>query len=79
MQQTLKAKVTNLLQKKFEVQDASDESSDINESERADKLFDFLHKTSNNACRDNATKIFKGFVVQKPQIQISLSIVKLSE
>ena len=50
MQQTFKAKVTNLLQEILEAQDASDESSDLNESEHSDQLFDFLHKTSNNTC-----------------------------
>ena len=79
MQQTLKAKVTNLLQQKLEAQDASDESSDMSESEHSDKHFNFLHKTSNNTCRDNATKIFKSSVDQKPQIHINLSVVKLSE
>ena len=49
----------------------------MNESEHSDELFDFLHKISNNTCRDSATKIFKSFVDQKPQI--SLSFVKLSE
>ena len=48
MQQTFKAKVTNLLQEKLEAQYASDESSDMNKSEQSDKRFDFLHKTSNN-------------------------------
>ena len=66
MQQTFKAKVTNLLQEKLEAQGASDESSDTNESESSDKLFDFLHKTSNNTCLDIATKFFKSFVDQKP-------------
>ena len=79
MQQTFKAKVTDLLQEILEAQDASDESSDLNESEHSDQLFDFLHKTSNNTCRDSATKFLKSFSNQKPQIQISLSIAKLSE
>ena len=79
MQQTFKAKVTNLLQEKLEAQDASDEISNISKSEHSDKRFDFLHKTSNNTFRDSATKISKTFIDQKPQIQISLSIVKLLE
>ena len=58
MQQTLNAKVSNLLQEKLEAQDASDESSDMNERKPSDELFDFLHKTSINTCRDRATKIF---------------------
>ena len=33
MQQTVKAKVVNLLQEELETQDAFDESSDMNESE----------------------------------------------
>ena len=41
MQQTVQAKVTNLLQTKLEAQDASDERGDVNESEHSDKLFDF--------------------------------------
>ena len=48
MQQTLKAKVTNLLEEKLEAQDASDESNDMNESEHSEELFDFLLKTSIN-------------------------------
>ena len=48
MQQTLKAKVTNLLEEKLEAQDASDESNDMNESEHSDELFDFLLKTRIN-------------------------------
>ena len=79
MLQTVEAKVVNLLQEKLEAQDASDESSDMSESEHSDELFDFLRKTSNNTCRDSATKIFKSFFDQKPQKQISLSFVKLSE
>ena len=39
MQQTFKAKVTNLLQVKLEARDAFDESSDMNESEHSHKLF----------------------------------------
>ena len=62
MQQTFKARVTNLLQEKLEAQDASDESNDMHESEHSDKVFDFLRKTSNNTCRNSATKIFKSFV-----------------
>ena len=65
-----------MLQEKLEAQDASDESSDISKSGHSDERFDFLLKTSNNTCRDSATKISKTFVDQKPQIQISLSIVK---
>ena len=42
MQQTFKAKVTNLLQEKLEAQGASDEWSDMNESEHSDKRFDFF-------------------------------------
>ena len=58
------------------MQDASDESSNMNESEHSDKLFDFfLYKTSNNTCRDLTTKIFESFVDQKPQRQISSSCV----
>ena len=52
MQQTVKAKVVNLLQEKLEANGASDESSDINKGEHLDKLF--FHKTSSNACRDSA-------------------------
>ena len=44
MQQTFKAKVTNLLQEKSEAQDTSDEMSDMNESEHSNKLFDFYTK-----------------------------------
>ena len=47
MQQTFKAKVTDLLQEKLEGQDAFDESSKMNEREHSDELFDFLHKISN--------------------------------
>ena len=79
MQQTFKDKVLNLLQEKLEAQDGSDESSDMNESEHSGELFDFLNKANNNTCRDRATKIFRSFVDQKPQMQISLSTVKLSE
>ena len=35
-------------------------------------FFNFLLQTSNNTCRDRATKIFKLFVNQKLRIQISL-------
>ena len=79
MQQTFKAKVTNLLQEKLEGQDASDESSDMNESEHLDELFDFSPKRSNSTCRDSAIKFFLSFVDQQPQFQITLSIAKLSE
>ena len=79
MQQTFKAKVTNLFQEKLEVQDASDESSDMTAKEHSEELFVFLLKTSINTCRDRATKVFKSFVDEKPQIQIGLSTVKLSE
>ena len=72
-QQTVEAKVVNLLQEKSEAQDASNESSNMNESEHLDILFDVLYKTSNNTCRDSATKIFESFVNQKPQRQISSS------
>ena len=75
MQQTVKAKVVNLLQEKSEEQSASDESSDMNESAHSDQFFDFFYKTSNNTWWDSAIKIFKSFFVQKPQRQISLSIV----
>ena len=44
MQQMVKAKIVNLLQKKLEAQDASDDSSDMNESEHLDKLFVFYSK-----------------------------------
>ena len=54
MQLTLKTKVVNLLQEKLEVQDASNESSDMNKSENLKKLFDFLYKTSNNTCQGSA-------------------------
>ena len=37
-------KVTNLLQEYLEAQDASDESSDMNESEPSNKPFDFFTK-----------------------------------
>ena len=40
MQQTVKAKVINLLQEKLEAQDAFQESSDMNESEHSDEGFD---------------------------------------
>ena len=79
MQQTFKVKMTNLLQEKLEEQGASDESSGMTESKHSVKLFDFLHKTSNNIYRDSAIKIFKSFVHPKPQVQICLCIVKLSE
>ena len=47
-----KAKVVNLLQEKLEAQEASDESTDMSESEHLDKLFDFfLYKASNNTCQ----------------------------
>ena len=52
------AKVTNLLPEKLEGQDASDESSNMNKSEHLDKLFDFLHKTNINTCRDSTAKVF---------------------
>ena len=74
-QQTVKAKVVDLLQEKLEAQHASDESSDMNASEHSEKLFDFSYKTSNNTCRNSATKIFESFVDQKPQRQISSSTV----
>ena len=64
MQQTFKAKVTNLLQEKLEAQGASDASSDMIESEHSDELFNFLHKTSHNICRGSATKIFKSFMIK---------------
>ena len=51
MQQPVKAKVLNSFHKKLAAQDASGESSDMNESEHLDKLFDFLLKTSSNPCR----------------------------
>ena len=73
MQQTVKAKVVNLLCEKLKR--AFDKSSDMNESEHSDKLFDFSYKTNNNTCRDSATKIFESFVDQKPQRQISSSSV----
>ena len=64
MQQSVKLKVVNLQQKKLNR--AFDKSSNMNESEHSDKLFDFLYKTTNNTCRDSATKIFESFVDQKP-------------
>ena len=66
MQQTVKAKVVNLLKEKLETQDVSNESSDMNGSEHSYELFCFLHKTRNNFCRNSATKIF-GFVDLKSQ------------
>ena len=44
MQQTFKAKVPvlNSLQEKLEAQGASDESSDMNDSEHSDKLLLFI-------------------------------------
>ena len=54
MQQTVKAKVINLLLEKLEAQDAFNESSDLNESKHSKELFDFLYKISNNICRDSA-------------------------
>ena len=42
MQQTFKAKVTNLLQEKLEAQDASYEMGNMNESKHSDKLFGFI-------------------------------------
>ena len=72
MQKTFKAKVTNLLQEKYlKAQDASDESSEMSESEHSDELFDFLHEASNNTFQDSATKIFKSFVNQKAQLQLA--------
>ena len=44
MQQTFTAKVINLLQENLEAQDASDESSNMNESEHSDKLMIFYTK-----------------------------------
>ena len=73
MQQTVKAKVANLLLEKWEAQEASNEGNDLTESEHLYKLFDFLSKTSNN--RNSARIILESFVVQKPQRQISLSTV----
>ena len=57
------------------MQDASEESSDMNESEHLDELFDFLFKTNNNTCLDRVTKISENFVDHKPQRQISSSSV----
>ena len=57
------------------MQDASDESNDLNKSEYSDKVFDFLFKTNNNTCQDRATKIFESFVDQKPQRQFSFFVV----
>ena len=68
MQQTGKAKVVNSLQENLKCKDASDDSSDMNESEHSDKLFDFfLCKASNNTCRDSPTKISESFVDRKRQ------------
>ena len=61
MQQTVKAKVVNLLREKLEAQeqqDVSDGGSDMDENEHSDELFDFLFKGSNETCRDSAVKIF---------------------
>ena len=44
MQQTFKAKETNLLPEKLEAQDASDEMGDMDKSEHSDKLFDVYTK-----------------------------------
>ena len=76
MQQTVKAKVVNLLREKLEAQeqqDVSDGGSDMDENEHSDILFDFLFKGSNDTCRDSAVKIFERFVDQKPQRQICSS------
>ena len=76
MQQTVKAKVVNLLREKLEAQeqqDVSDGGSDMDENNHSDKLFDFLFKGSNDTCRDSAVKIFECFVDQKPQRQICSS------
>ena len=76
MQQTVKAKVVNLLREKLEAQeqqDVSDGGSDMDENEHSDELFDFLFKGSNDTCRDSAVKIFERFVDQKPQRQICSS------
>ena len=75
MQQTVKAKVVNLLQEKLEAQNAFDESRNMNKSEHFDELFDFYTKTSNNTRRNSATTIFESFVDQKSQRQISSSPV----
>ena len=69
MQQTVKAKVVNLLREKLEAQeqqDVSDGGSDMDENEHSDELFGFLFKGSNETCRDSAVKIFERFVDQKP-------------
>ena len=61
MQQTVKAKVVNLLREKLEAQeqqDVSDGGSDMDENEHSDELFDFLFKGSNETYRDSAVKIF---------------------
>ena len=42
-------------------------------SEHSDKLFDFLLKTSNNTCQDNAAKIFESFNSLKASMANSLS------
>ena len=73
MQQTNKVKEANLFQEKLEEQDAFDESSDLNEREHTDKVFEFLYKTSINTCQESATKIFGIFVDQKPQRQSNSS------
>ena len=72
----LNAKVTNLLQEKSEAPDASDESS-TKVNIRTNVLIFYTKQAI--TCRHSATKIFQSFVDQKHQIQISLSIVKLSE
>ena len=76
MQQTVKAKVVNLLREKLEAQEqqnVSDGGSDMDENKHSDKLFDLLFKGSNDTCRDSAVKIFERFVGQKPQRQICSS------
>ena len=44
MQQTFKTKVTDLSLKRLEAKDASDESSDMNETEHSDELFETYTK-----------------------------------
>ena len=78
MQQTVKAKAVHLLPEKLKRKMLLMRAA-MNESEHYDKLSDFLYKTSNNTCRDSATKIFESFVDQKPKRQISSSSVKLSK
>ena len=58
MQQPVKAQVVKLLQEKLEMQDTSDESNDMNESEHLGELFNFLCKPSNNTLAEPVLQRF---------------------